>query len=65
MGKMKTKSAAAKRSRVTRTGKVMIRHTRQRHLLVNKTKRRKRRLSRPGRLGGRDARTMKTLQPYD
>jgi len=61
MGKMKTKKAAAKRVRVTRRGKVMIRHTRQKHLLFNKRRKRKRRLSKPGQLGGRDARRMRTL----
>ena len=58
---MKTKKAAAKRVRVTRRGKVMIRHTRQRHLLYNKRRKRKRRLSLPGQLEGRDAARMRKL----
>ncbi len=61
MGKMKTKKAAAKRVRVTRRGKVMIRHTGQSHLLYNKRRKRKRRLSRPGQLGGKDAARMRAL----
>jgi large subunit ribosomal protein L35 len=63
MPKMKTRSAAAKRARITPTGKVMTRHARQRHLLVNKPPRRKRRLSRPGQLTGADAKTIKTQLP--
>ncbi|MGD8238683.1 MAG: 50S ribosomal protein L35 [Armatimonadota bacterium] len=61
MAKMKTKKAAAKRMRVTRRGKAMIRHTRQKHLLYNKRRKRKRRLSRPGQLGGKDASRMRAL----
>lgn len=61
MGRMKTKQAAAKRCRITRRGKVVIKHTRTRHLLSGKTRRRKRRLSRPGALSGADAKTMRKL----
>ena len=61
MGKVRTKKAAAKRVRITRRGKVMIRHAGQRHLLFNKRRKRKRRLSQPGQLGGRDASRMRSL----
>ncbi len=59
--KMKTKKAASKRVRITRRGKVMIRHTRQRHLLYNKRRKRKRKLSKPGQLRGKDASRMRSL----
>ncbi|MFQ6132805.1 MAG: 50S ribosomal protein L35 [Armatimonadota bacterium] len=58
---MKTKQSAAKRCRITRRGKVMIKHARTKHLLSGKTRRRKRRLSRPGKLTGADARNMRRL----
>ena len=43
--KMKTKSAAKKRFKVTGSGKIMRRQTGQRHLLSKKSSRHKRRLS--------------------
>ena len=61
MAKMKTKKAAAKRVRITRRGKVMTQHTRQRHLLYNKRRKRKRKLSKPGQLAGKDASRMRAL----
>ncbi len=61
MAKMKTKKAAAKRVRVTRRGKVMIRHTGQKHLLYNKRRKRKRQASKPGQLARKDASRMRAL----
>ncbi len=61
MGKMKTKKAVAKRVRVTRTGKVMIRHAGQTHLLFRKRRKRKRQLSKAGQLQGKDASRMRRL----
>jgi len=61
---MKTKQAAAKRCRVTRRGKVVIKHTGTRHLLSGKTRKRKRGLSLPGTLTGADAQTMRQLVPH-
>lgn len=46
MPKMKTHRGAAKRFRVTRTGKVLHRHASRAHLLQKKTSSRKRRLAR-------------------
>ncbi len=44
MPKMKTKKAAAKRFKVTATGKVKFRHAGTGHLLTGKTAKRKRQL---------------------
>ena len=46
MPKMKTHRGAAKRFRVTRTGKVLHRKANRNHLLGKKTSQRKRRLAR-------------------
>ena len=59
--KMKTKKAAAKRFKVTGSGKVMHRQTGQRHLLSKKSRRRKRRLSMPKELTGLAARNIKKI----
>ena len=48
MAKTKTHRGAAKRFRVTRTGKVLHRKANRAHLLGKKTSRRKRRLARGG-----------------
>jgi large subunit ribosomal protein L35 len=47
MPKQKTHRGAAKRFRVTPTGKVLARRANRSHLLQKKTSRRKRRLARP------------------
>ncbi len=63
--KMKTKSAAKKRFKITGTGKIMRRQTGQSHLLSKKSSRRKRRLSDEQEVTGSDARHVKGLLPYD
>lgn len=50
MPKMKTRKSAAKRFKLSGTGKVMYRHTRRSHLLTKKSARRKRHLAQPGSL---------------
>ena len=59
--KMKTKKAAAKRFKVTGSGRVMRRQTGQRHLLSKRSRRRKRRLSVPRAVEGKDARNIKKI----
>lgn len=44
MGKMKTRKSAAKRYKLTATGKLMRRHAGQKHLLVGKSAKRVRAL---------------------
>lgn len=50
--KQKTHRGAAKRFRVTRTGKVLHRKANRGHLLQKKSSSRKRRLSRAGEVSG-------------
>ena len=61
MPKMKTHSGAAKRFRVTATGKVMRRRANRNHLLEHKSSRRTRRLSADAPLAPADVRKIKKL----
>lgn len=54
MPKMKTHRGAAKRYKVTGTGKIRRRKANRSHLLKHKSSRRKRRLGRPAELTGGD-----------
>ncbi len=63
--KMKTKKAAAKRFKVTGSGKVMHKQPGKRHLLSKKSRRRKRRLAGEAELKGQFARNIKTVLPSD
>ena len=62
--KMKTKKAAAKRFKITGSGKVMHRQSGMNHLLSKKSARRKRRLSLDAQLRNKDAANAKRLVPY-
>jgi large subunit ribosomal protein L35 len=61
MPKMKTHSGAAKRFRVTGTGKVMRRRANKNHLLEHKPSRRTRRLSHDQALSPADVKKTKKL----
>jgi large subunit ribosomal protein L35 len=62
MPKMKTRKSAAKRFKLSGTGKVVYRHTRRSHLLTKKSARRKRKLAQPGVLPtGEAAKIKRTL----
>jgi large subunit ribosomal protein L35 len=61
MPKMKTHSGAAKRFRLTATGKVMRRRANKNHLLEHKSSRRTRRLSQDLTLAPADVRKTKKL----
>ena len=61
--KMKTKSAAKKRFKLTGSGKIMRRQTGQRHLLSKKSSHRKRRLSDDREVTGGDAKHVRDLIP--
>lgn len=63
--KMKTKRAAAKRYRVTGSGKVKVGRRGKRHLLSNKSRKRKRNLGGSLLLGPTDEAKAKSLLPYD
>jgi large subunit ribosomal protein L35 len=61
MPKQKTHRGAAKRFRVTRTGKIMRRKANRSHLLEKKTSRRTRRLGRAAQVAGANQRDIKRL----
>jgi large subunit ribosomal protein L35 len=61
MPKMKTHSGAAKRFRLTASGKVMRRRANRNHLLEHKSTRRTRRLSRDLTVAPADVRKIKKL----
>ena len=64
MPKMKTRKAAAKRYRVTGTGKVRYKKQGLRHILTKKTTKRKRNLRAAGILSEAEARKVRVLLPY-
>lgn len=59
MPKLKTHSGTKKRVRVTKTGKVIRRHTRLNHFLEKKREARKRRLAVKTTLSGKQAKNLK------
>lgn len=64
MAKMKTHSGAAKRFRLTKSGKVKRAKAYKSHILTKKTTKRKRNLRKPGYLSASDAKNIKQLIPY-
>ena len=64
MPKMKTRRGAAKRFKMTGTGKVKRRHGFLRHININKTRKQKRRLRKPGLVHKTNERAIKILLPY-
>jgi large subunit ribosomal protein L35 len=61
MRKMKVRQSAAKRFKVTKTGKVLFGHQYAGHLKIHKSKRRLRRQKEPGVLTGVFARNVKRM----
>ncbi|CEM63316.1 50S ribosomal protein L35 [Treponema phagedenis] len=65
MAKMKSKSAAAKRFKITGSGKVKYKKMNLRHILTKKSPKRKRNLRKPGILSDADTKVVrKKLLPY-
>ncbi len=64
MPKLKTRKAAAKRFRVTGTGKIMRRKAFRNHLLQKKTAVRKRNLAQAAVVDERDAENVSLMLPY-
>lgn len=64
MPKMKTNRGAAKRFKLTATGKVKRSHSHHRHILTKKTTKRKRELRHGVIANPTDARMIKRLLPY-
>lgn len=61
MPKMKTKSAAAKRFKVTKSGKVKRKHAYTSHLAPNKTTKQKRHLRKPASVHKNQEKTIRSL----
>jgi large subunit ribosomal protein L35 len=64
MPKMKTKRAAAKRFRVTGSGKFKFQKAGRRHLLSSKSRSRKRQLRETGHIDPKDEVHLKRMLPY-
>lgn len=64
MPKMKTKKAAAKRYKVTGSGKIMVASGNKRHLLSNKGRKRKRQLRGTKVADATKQKMSKVLLPY-
>lgn len=64
MPKMKTKKSAAKRYRITGSGKVRYKKQNLRHILTKKSRKRKRRLRHPAILSSVETDRAKKLLPY-
>ena len=64
MGKMKTKRGAAKRIKVTGTGKLLRRQMGHNHLLSKKARARKRRLKEDRGVHARDRKKVRRCVPY-
>ena len=64
MPKMKTKRAAAKRFKVTGTGKLVRNKANKSHILTKKTTKRKRNLRKQTLVDATNVKTMKKIMPY-
>ena len=64
MPKQKTRRGAAKRFKMTGTGKVKRRHGYLRHILTSKTSKQKRRLRKPALVDKSNEKAIKRLLPY-
>ena len=64
MPKLKTHRGAAKRFRVTGTGKFKMTQSFRRHILTSKSAKRKRQLRRPQYVDPTNAANLKKLLPY-
>ena len=64
MPKLKTHKGAAKRFRMTASGKVKAGHSHARHILTKKDAKRKRKLDHDTMLDPADAKLVKQMMPY-
>ena len=64
MPKQKTRRGAAKRFKMTGTGKVKRRHGYLRHILINQTTKQKRRLRKSALVHKTNEKAIKRLLPY-
>ena len=64
MPKMKTSRSAAKRFKLTGTGKLKRNKAYKRHILTKKTRKTKRNLRKPAMVDATNIKTMKKILPY-
>ena len=64
MPKLKTKRGAAKRFKITGTGKVKRSRAYMRHILTHKTRKQKRHLGKPAIASPTDEKAIKRMLPY-
>lgn len=64
MPKLKTNKGAAKRFRLSKTGKVKKRTAGRQHIMSKKTRKRKRHMRQDGYLSGAEAKLIRRLLPY-
>ena len=64
MSKLKTKKSAAKRIKVTKSGKVKMTKSNRRHILTKKTRKSKRQTRKSTYLTAADEQRIKVLVPY-
>ncbi len=64
MPKLKTNKGAAKRFRLSKTGKVKKRTAGRQHILSKKSRKRKRHMRQDGYLTGAEAKLVRRLLPY-
>ena len=64
MPKMKTNKSAAKRFKLTGTGKLKRNKAYKRHILTKKTRKNKRNLRKPAMVDATNIKTMKKILPY-
>ena len=62
--KLKTKKAAAKRLRITKSGLIKKRNAGRQHILGKKTRKRKRQLRKDGFISATDAKRIRKVLPY-
>lgn len=62
--KLKTKRAAAKRFKLTGSGKLVRNHANKSHILTKKTRKRKRHLVKGVEVDSTNVATMKKIMPY-
>ena len=62
--KMKTRSSAKKRFKITATGKIKYSKAFRRHLLTKKSRKTKSKLRKPGYISAVDHRNVARLMPY-
>lgn len=62
--KLKTHKGAAKRFKVTASGKILRHHSGARHILTSKPRRRKRRLVQSTNVSKADVRHVRAMLPY-